>query len=41
MKMCKSGTGGGEAIMDSEPDVLLDDEEVHDSIDGTESSIAE
>jgi hypothetical protein len=39
--MCRSGTRGGEAIMDSEPDVSLDDEEEHNSIDDIESIITQ
>jgi hypothetical protein len=40
-EMCGFRTGGGEAIMDSEPDVSLDDEEEHDSTDDTKSSITQ
>jgi hypothetical protein len=34
-----SGTGGGEAIIDSDSEESLDNEDEHDSIDGVESSI--
>jgi hypothetical protein len=33
--------GGGKAIMDSKPDVSLNNEEEHGSTDGTESSIGQ
>jgi hypothetical protein len=37
--MSRSGIGGREALIDSELEESLDDEDEHDSIDGTESSI--
>jgi hypothetical protein len=36
--MCRSGTEGGEAKTNSEPEESLDDDEEHDSIDGMKSS---
>jgi hypothetical protein len=40
-EMCRFRIGGGEAIIDFELDVSLDDEEEHDSTDGIESSNAQ
>jgi hypothetical protein len=41
MEMHRLETGGGEAIMDSEPDVSLDEEEAHDFTDVTKSNITQ